>query len=1652
MFILAIYMLTPFTTLEAQERLYWDLPESVKNADGGISPKLLDAGDYLVMLWQEFSGRRGTEDSTMSVKAIFSRDGKSWGSTVVSVVDNLPYFRIREVLLYSAVVDAEGRLVVAVMNPEEGIGIYRQTRSGFAAGFRRSAIIPQSPDVSDVNVAPKLYTRPQGGMMLFLTRKSNTRNLQGDDTLSIFLSTSDDAVNWSSPEPFIQPDIDRGRTDELNEAVLMQNFLPSYLAVGSREYVAFQSLREGTEGKVSQIYLKMRRAGGQWEAALPITELLKSSPEDDALKWDNQRPFLGLSADGEILLVWERSELENSPGIFAIGLESDGTIKSSLVERVLYGRNRSASPSILVLAGNTWIIWFDETGIRLASRIAPYNYQVEATSLDRLSPGSDRGSAQFPSAIHFEDEIYIAWQDSAGSRSRNIILRPDTRVAVPKIIRTNFSSVKPENKTVLAIEWSPPRDSSGILSYSWTWSREKDALPSRSLSAQNFGTKNIVYRIDPNVRNQGKWYFVMVVQDQAGNWSDPLRLNYSLDSIPPPPPTIHPPQTDERGYLVSNSFTISWESAEKQATDYYIWSLDYLAAPPDNVNFDELFPASPNGGITPVSGSVENQTRNLQTSWRNIDNGVWAFTVVAVDAAGNRGGGSTQILNTINYVPVTFISNVSISSNLHGYPQVRLFGRGFSVGGELYSAIIDRDGVEPWDYEYLYGPNSLETVTYDRVVDIKGIEEIENGDYLIGVHHPRRGLAFWNRRLEIDSTGTLKIGPFGLYEYESVWKPAMRSTRLSGNQIFIIIFMLFLASALVISLNRFVKVITETRQLNFNVEAVLGRQPLREVALEERLKILRRKGMGLRRKFILALITLIMITTIMITTVLGYVWVQSSRSILAEALENESRLMVETLASSARNSIPTANQGELLLLPERIRALSEALWTTVTGPQSKLDTSRGTLSTTSLGYEYVWASNDVDILDKISLPGYIPPESVRNLLKTLDDESLEIFYQYYRLAEAGQAKYNGITGNKTDRTRLAAALRQQNIMPNEISPGSYILDDEISLKIENIRGDVEQSIRDAGIERMVEELARLEGEYTQAALDAVVTLDFSNPAYVEVEAALNAQRKEIQTLLLEVSNNNFFSFPEFTAQSLRSGGPDSFVFYKPLLYQTGLEASGFFRGTVRLAVSVTEIREVLGGVRNRIIIITVAASIACLLLGFAVALFVSGLMISPIVKLQKNVGGVSERIGSLSDSRDPFDFNIKTGDEIQDLSETINGFILKLVQAELDQKELIAGQVIQKTFLPLEVDKESGVKLSTGGANNSFFKLFGYYEGADAVSGDYFDFRQLDEDHYVIIKLDISGHGVTASLIMVQVAALYVDYFRRVRDRARAGGKLRYDLREFTFGINDLINEVGFKGRFAAFNLSVMNVRNSCYNMVNAGDNLLNVFDGKTRKMKVIELHEAPATGQIDSMLIRNNPSMYQIHKGQLKSGDVMFLYTDGIEESHHIIRDAEFNVVEYGKLSEAVREEDKAFTAAGYKPIESTETNEEFDTVRIHEVLEAAMNRTVYELRRRCDLTIGRVLHFDFTRLSGNCEDAVMALASVEKVFRIVPDSSVGSQGQVRVDRKIDNFLKEYFVEYREFYRYAIDTDAKSPYVYFSHMREDPQDDDLTIWAYERL
>ncbi len=88
----------------------------------------------------------------------------------------------------------------------------------------------------------------------------------------------------------------------------------------------------------------------------------------------------------------------------------------------------------------------------------------------------------------------------------------------------------------------------------------------------------------------------------------------------------------------------------------------------------------------------------------------------------------------------------------------------------------------------------------------------------------------------------------------------------------------------------------------------------------------------------------------------------------------------------------------------------------------------------------------------------------------------------------------------------------------------------------------------------------------------------------------------------------------------------------------------------------------------------------------------------------------------------------------------------------------------------------------------------------------------------------------------------------------------------------------------------------------------------------------------------------------------------------------------------------------------------------------------------------------FDFSACKGTAREAVLALVSVEKVYRMVPDPRLGEESKVTIETKVADFLKAHFLQYTRYFSHRVEDAKATGYATFTHAKEDDQYDDLTI------
>jgi len=1491
------------------QTFYWEEPVVFSQRPGKF-PVSAHSNNFSVVAWQEVTPNTGAiVGGNITINLAVKVEGGNWENR--GIVAGPYSFLGTEPSILSMVIDNRDRIVIAAAAGSAQMEILISADRGQTFTKRMVNLD------ADNSVAPRIYVRADGGYLLFVTRGRS-------QALSIYYSRSDDGLTWS-PFEFFTP-----------ESSLALNFLPAHSSIGRRDIVFFQSLIMGIESlSTFQLFFKTSDDGGRtWTQARRFTSFTDPVMQTQAAanSFDNQRPHLTKNGNN-LFLVWERRYSNQSPQIYTATIDQNGAVVGN-VERVNSVEAYCQNPIGFVHNDTPTVVWFDNRSgnnrILLAQRgdFVWTNHLLSSATMD----------ASFGRPIVSKDGAYVFWQSTTRDVGRIHMLSPDFSCASPRITPVNFTPSIASRAERARVSWNIPADTSGIYGFSWTWSQDASVTPPEEIMIFNIGnTSNL--NIDNNATSDGLWHFSVRAQDFAGNWSAPARVSYYRKGTPPPPVNIIDPQLDANGFMLSNSFNMLWEASEDPYIAGYTWNLQYLGM-------------NENAAISPPPSSIMGTTTS--TRFENQDNGFYAFTISAIDSAGNIGQPSSVILRTNKFIPYTNVSYIDAQQDEQGVLSIRVTGRGFSTGGAITSVALEQDG-RPGQVTGNFN------ILSDREISGIVFENIDEGDYKLRLNHSVRGWYEADSIIPVTRTGTVKFG-----DYSREWRPSwtiQRYGRLSFNPIMLLTVLLitFCGLGAIATIRGIGGVITEGELVKQEALAIITGDFM---PMEKKQKFvqIQRRGGGLRRKLASFTIGLVLLVIIMISTPMYYIMTSTQQRTLLESLSDRSKVLLEGLASSTRSYLPMAIQSrgergalELMYLPAQSSALPEAHYITITG-----------YGIGSIHTDHVWASNDPNIDSKL--------------------DTVELRRGTSRLTDDLSAFYDDITVELNQRAQEAA-------------------------------GDLSRSIRDLYEEGMIWALdTTAEGERRRN----------------DIQVTITAQEVRLNEILSNIVGE-VGSYPEFTTDRL--SGDRTFIFYKPIMYRQGAD-NNFYRGLIRLQVSLDSIVDEINRGRMTLLLTIGIVALIVLIIGMIGAFTFSALIIRPMKRLVKHIEIIRD-----TDDKTKLagtEIEISTKDEIAILGNTINDMTQGLVKAALAASDLSIGKEIQKKFIPLDVDNH-GNKQSSGHKDTPNLNFFGYYEGAKGVSGDYFDYKDLDGRYYAMIKCDVAGKGIPAALIMIQVATMFLNYFKQWKPNAKG-----MHIEEVVYQINDFIETLGFKGRFAAFSLCLFDSVTGIVRFCNAGDNIVRFYDVSEGKIKSVTLPQSPATGVLPNFMIETTGG-YSVQTVQIDKGDILLLYTDGIEEAKRRFRDNNFKEI---LCTEGP-------TDTPHENHTSGQADEELTPERVEAIINAVMAKEVYTLRKYHNPEElpngGGELQFDFSTCEGRPEDVIMAMVSVEKMFRCYKPANAGEDSKVLVDKKVDEFLKRHFLQYRRYCSHTKEHPENPAYMYYTHVMEDEQYDDLTILGIKR-
>ena len=191
----------------------------------------------------------------------------------------------------------------------------------------------------------------------------------------------------------------------------------------------------------------------------------------------------------------------------------------------------------------------------------------------------------------------------------------------------------------------------------------------------------------------------------------------------------------------------------------------------------------------------------------------------------------------------------------------------------------------------------------------------------------------------------------------------------------------------------------------------------------------------------------------------------------------------------------------------------------------------------------------------------------------------------------------------------------------------------------------------------------------------------------------------------------------------------------------------------------------------------------------------------------------------------------------------------KVVLQRLVQQDLELAKSVQRAFLPSNPPEFNG------------YIFHDFYQPAQQIGGDYFDYIPIPDGRLAVIVADVVGHGVAAAMLMAKLSTETRFSLASQLDGAKAICLL-----------NRVISNLGVE-KFITFLCLILDPKSNKIEIINAG-HMAPLW--KTVTKRILE----PGGEQAGVPIGIIDDFQYELSHIEIQPGEQLLLYTDGINEA----------------------------------------------------------------------------------------------------------------------------------------------------------------------------
>ncbi|MCB1303512.1 MAG: SpoIIE family protein phosphatase [Leptospiraceae bacterium] len=195
------------------------------------------------------------------------------------------------------------------------------------------------------------------------------------------------------------------------------------------------------------------------------------------------------------------------------------------------------------------------------------------------------------------------------------------------------------------------------------------------------------------------------------------------------------------------------------------------------------------------------------------------------------------------------------------------------------------------------------------------------------------------------------------------------------------------------------------------------------------------------------------------------------------------------------------------------------------------------------------------------------------------------------------------------------------------------------------------------------------------------------------------------------------------------------------------------------------------------------------------------------------------------------------------------------------ENELEVAQLVQSAIIPEEFPA------------SEYAEAFGICLPCNELGGDYLDVFELDHDRLGLLIADVSGHGVPSALITTMVKVYFTSLAREIPDPARLMSAVNAEMYKI----------FGGTGFYFTACYSVLNLRTHEIATVLGGHSAPYRYNPEIAGVTQLNAEAGTIVGAIPPQL-----ASYETAITQLREGDTLLYYTDGIYEARAGAEDQE--------------------------------------------------------------------------------------------------------------------------------------------------------------------